>query len=106
MWLAGQRGRLAQAAAQNLWDRLKQHKEAVIRFAKDANVPFTNNRAERNLRMSKVKMKVSGCFRQRIYAVAYCRLSSYLQTMKQRGYNPSIAIQLALTGKIVEAKVE
>ncbi len=51
-------------------------------------MPFTNNRAERDLRMSKVKQKVSGCFRNRQYAAAYCRISSYLQTMANRGYNP------------------
>jgi transposase len=63
-------------------------------------VPFTNNRAERDLRMSKVKQKVSGCFRTREYAEAYCRISSYLQTMANRGYNPLVAIQMALSGQI------
>jgi transposase len=69
-------------------------------FAKLPDVPFTNNRAERDLRMSKVKQKVSGCFRTRQYAEAYCRISSYLQTMANRGYNPLVAIQLALSGQI------
>jgi transposase len=63
-------------------------------------VPFTNNRAERDLRMSKVKQKISGCFRTREYAEAYCRISSYLQTMANRGYNPLVAIQMALSGEI------
>lgn len=59
-----------------------------------------NNRAERDLRMSKVKQKVSGCFRTRQYAEAYCRISSYLQTMANQGYNPLVAIQIALSGQI------
>ena len=59
-----------------------------------------NNRAERDLRMSKVKQKVSGCFRTRQYAEAYCRISSYLQTMANQGYNPLVAIQMALSGQI------
>jgi transposase len=58
------------------------------------------NRAERDLRMGKVKQKVSGCFRQKRYAIAYCRISSYLQSMAYQGYNPLVATQLALTSKL------
>ncbi len=72
----GQRGRIAKSDAHNLWERLKEHEGAVLLFARDANVPFTNNRAERDLRMSKVKQKVSGCFRKVEYAEAYCRIST------------------------------
>ena len=43
--------------------------------------------------------KVSGCFRVEKYAHAYCRISSYLQTMANKGINPLIAIQMALAGK-------
>lgn len=96
---SGKRGRLAQSDAQNLWKRLKAHEQAVLLFAKRAEVPFTNNRAERDLRMGKVKQKVSGCFRQQRYAEAYCRISSYLQSMAYQGYNPLTAIQFALAGK-------
>ena len=53
-----------------------------------------------HLRMSKVKQKVSGCFRSEQYAFAYCRISSYLQTMANKGYNPLIAIQMALAGDV------
>jgi transposase len=55
---------------------------------------------EQDLRMSKVKQKVSGCFRTEIYALAYCRISSYLQTMANKGYNPLIAVQVPLAGEI------
>ena len=96
----GKRGRVAKSDAHNLWERLKRHEKAVLLFAKLPHVPFTNNRAERDLRMSKVKQKVSGCFRTRQYAEAYCRISSYLQTMANRGYNPLVAIQMALSGQI------
>ena len=71
-------------------------------FAANPHVPFTNNRAERDLRMSKVKQKVSGCFRTRRYAEAYCRISSYLQSMANQGYNPLVAIQIALAGDAVK----
>lgn len=72
----------------------------MLLFAKDPHVAFTNNRAERDLRMSKVKQKVSGCFRNPQFAAAYCRISSYLQTMANRGYNPLVAIQMVLSGQL------
>ena len=50
--------------------------------------------------MSKVKQKVSGCFRMAEFAKAYCRISSYLQTMANQGYNPLVAIQMALSGQL------
>ncbi|MCP4491682.1 MAG: hypothetical protein GY820_30905 [Gammaproteobacteria bacterium] len=46
------------------------------------------------------KQKVSGCFRTQQYAEAYCRISSYLQTMAHQGYNPLVAIQMAISGEI------
>ena len=95
----GKRGKIAKSDAHNLWERLKLYESAVLLFAKNANVSFTNNRAERDLRMAKVKQKVSGCFRTEIYAKAYCRISSYLQTMANRGINPLIAIQMVLARK-------
>jgi transposase len=96
----GKRGRIAKSDAHNLWERLKLHETAVLLFAKESYVSFTNNRAERDLRMSKVKQKVSGCFRTNTFAEAYCRISSYLQTMAAKGYNPLVAIQLALSGQL------
>jgi transposase len=93
------RGKVAKSDAHNLWERLQKHEVSVLLFAKHAHVPFTNNRAERDLRMTKVKQKVSGCFRTEKYAKAYCRISSYLQTMKNKGINPLVAVSLALNGK-------
>lgn len=85
---------------------MKKHEQSILLFAKEAHVPFTNNRAERDLRMSKVKQKVSGCFRTQKYAQAYCRISSYLQTMANQGYNPLVAIQLALSGQLYSERAE
>jgi transposase len=98
----GKRGRFAKTDAHNLWERLKKYETAVLLFAKLPYVSFTNNRAERDLRMSKVKQKVSGCFRTKILAEAYCRISSYLHTMTNKRYNPLIAIQMALSGQIYD----
>ena len=99
---SGKRGKLAKSDAHNLWERLHDHEKAVLMFAKDSHVSFTNNRAEQDLRMAKVKQKVSGCFRTEKYAHAYCRISSYLQTMANKGYNPLVAIQMALAGNIAQ----
>jgi transposase len=96
----GKRGKLAKSDAHNLWERMQKYETAILLFAKKPYVPFTNNRAERDLRMAKVKQKVSGCFRRKQYAYAYCRISSYLQTMANQGVNPLVAIQLALSGNI------
>jgi transposase-like protein len=103
---SGKRGRVAKSDAHNLLERLRKHEQAVLLFAKNPDVPFTNNRAERDLRMNKVKQKVSGCFRTQKYAEAYCRISSYLKTMANRGYNPLVAIQMALSGAIYEGRGE
>ena len=95
----GKRGKIAKSDAHNLLERMELHEKSVLRFAINEHVAFTNNRAERDLRMSKVKQKVSGCFRTEKLASAYCRISAYLQTMSYKGYNPLVAIQLALTKK-------
>ena len=96
----GKRGRVAKSDAHNLWQRLHDHRRSVMMFARKSYVPFTNNRAEQDLRMAKVKQKVSGCFRTQVYAEAYCRISSYIQTMSAKGYNPLTSIQMALSGEI------
>ena len=94
------RGKVAKSDAHNLWERLDKYEAPVLLFAKHPHVPFTNNRAERDLRMTKVKQKISGCFRTEKYAKAYCRISSYLQTMKNKGINPLVAVSMALQGNI------
>jgi len=96
--LTGSRGRPAKSDAENLHEALTHYETEVLRFARNPDVPFTNNRAERDIRMAKVKQKVSGCLRTPRYADAYCRISSYLQSMTLKGYNPLAAIEIALKG--------
>ena len=82
----GTRGRLKQSKAANLLSRLREHRQDVWRFMREDGVPFTNNLAEQALRMSKVKQKISGCFRTEHGADTFFIIRSYLATMhKQKG---------------------
>lgn len=93
------RGRIKQSKVRNLLERLRYHADSVLLFMYDFTVPFTNNLAERGLRMSKVKMKISGCFRSFNGATIYCRLRSYLSTVAQNGISIFNAIVSAFDGQ-------
>jgi transposase len=76
-----------QHPALNLCNRMLKLQKEILLFLQDFDVPFTNNEAERDLRMSKVQMKVSGCFRSEDGARCFALFRSYIQTMKKHGLN-------------------
>ena len=93
--------RLLTAAARKLACRLGEKREEILLFMQDFTVPFDNNQAERDLRMLKVKQKVSGCFRTDGGAAEFCRLRGYLSTMKKQGRGVMETIKSLFAGKVI-----
>lgn len=95
---AKKRGRKNKSKVLNLICRLDNYKESVCLFIKNLCVPFDNNQAERDLRMVKVKTKVSGCFRSEEGAQEYLTIMSYIGSARKHGINAFTAIREALNG--------
>jgi transposase len=81
------RGRPRRRTGHNLLLRLRDHKDAALRFLHDPAVPFTNNQAERDLRMMKVRQKISGGFRSATGAHTFATLRTVLSTARKQGWN-------------------
>ena len=96
---AGRRGRVKQSTATNLLGRLRRYTDDVLRFLYDQTVPFDNNQAERDIRMPKLKQKISGCFRTIQGADAFCITRSYLATMRKQGRDLFHSLILTFQGQ-------
>jgi transposase len=95
----GSRGRVPRSKARNLLDRLRDFEGDVLRFMDEEDVPFSNNQAENDLRMTKVQQKISGCFRSFDGAKIFCRIRSYLSTCRKQGLTPSESLRLLFQGE-------
>ena len=88
--------RVAQHPATNLLLRLHKYRDAALAFLRHPVVPFDNNLAERDLRMMKVKQKISGGFRTWAGAELFAAIRTYLSTARKQGLSMLRAAQLAL----------
>ena len=90
----------AQSKSRNLLERLLEYEEETLMFMEERDVPFTNNQGERDLRMTKVQQKISGCFRALRGAEDFCLIRSYLSTCRKNEVHPMDALRILFAGKL------
>ena len=78
---------------------MKDREDDYLRFARDLRVPFTNNAAEQAIRMSKLRIKISGCMRSMAGAEEFCAIRSYLATAARHGIGALEALTRAFQGR-------
>jgi transposase len=92
------RGRHKQSKARNLLDRFRNHPDGILAFMRDFSVPFDNNLPERDLRMMKLRQKISGTFRSFDALVDFCRIRGYVSTARKNGINALDALRCVFLG--------
>ena len=93
------RGKKACSKARNLLDRMRLYKPDILRFMYDPEVPFDNNLAERDIRMSKVQQKISGGFRSDQGSATFNKIRSYVATATKQRISMFAALQAAISGR-------
>lgn len=96
----GKRGRLKRSKSRNLLERFIKFEEDVLRFMDNEIVPFTNNQGERDIRMTKVHQKISGCFRSMKGAKIFCRVRGYLSSCRKQDVSSSKALELLFNDEL------
>ena len=92
------RGRRAKSKPRNLIERLDTHREEALAFMYDLEVPFDNNLGERDIRMTKVKQKISGTCRSEKGAEIFCNTRSYISTAQKNSIRVFDAVLQAVEG--------
>lgn len=92
------KGRTGKGKTRALLERLRDYKQQILMFAKDWSVPFSNNEAERSIRFSKVKQKVSGSFRTKDGADSYAAVMTYISSAAKHGVQFFDAVKAAFRG--------
>lgn len=80
--------------------RLDARRADYLRFTVDFAVPFTSNGAERDLRMIKLQVKVSGGWRTLQSARHFCRIRSFISTVKKQGHATLDTLTELFAGKV------
>jgi len=92
------RGRRKQSKARNLLDRFRDHPDNILAFMRNFAIPFDNNQSERDLRMMKLRQKISGTFRSFEALVNFCRIRGYVSTARKNGVNALDALRRVFLG--------
>jgi len=88
----------ARVESRRMAKRLTKYEQETLLFMLDFDVPFTNNLAERDVRMPKTKQKISGCFRSEAGKKAFARTRGYISTVKKKGKNVFDGLVAAFSG--------
>lgn len=91
------RGRPKRGKARCLLERLNGHRDKVLAFMVDFEIPFDNNLAERDVRMAKLRQKISGTFRSKEMAKAFGRIRSFISTIRKRAFHTMDTIEKIFT---------
>jgi len=92
-------GKPKKGEALNLLEKLEQYNLETLAFMLNFDIPFDNNLAERDIRMVKLRQKISGCFRGDDGAKMFCRVRSYISTCRKNGLKVLESLAKAMKGE-------